>query len=166
MFCIDNFFVFYKSCCEVLRIKIVLLCAFEKGKRGAIQLFEQIKNDFKVIRYKLGQDIHEAIQNQPEISLEPRRAPAQATLFPITGAKLEDIRDDQEVYNVVWRRMILDDMASDPGQIITECHKSFEFLDKYPGMTHRDWNKVVMSFIHDVQTLYDLDLSEIFKMTA
>ena len=144
----------------------LLLCAYEKGKRGAVQLFEQIKDDFKVIRYKLGQDIHEAIHNQQEISLEPRVCSVQTTLFPMTGTKLGDVRDDQDVYNFVWRTMILEDMATDPGQIITKCHKKFEFLEKYPGMTHRDWNKIVMGFIHDVQALYDLELSEIFKMAA
>ena len=144
----------------------ILLCAFEKGKRGAVQLFEQIKSDFRVIRYRLGQDIHEAIQNQPEISLEPRTVSVQATFFPMRGAKLEDIRDDQDVYNFVWRSMILEDMASEPGQIITECHKNFDFLDKYPGMTTQDWDKVVMRFIRDIQTCYDLGIEEIFRMTA
>lgn len=144
----------------------ILLCAFEKGKRGAVQLFEQIKSDFMVIRYRLGQDIHEAIQSQPEISLEPRTVSVQATFFPMRGAKLEDIRDDQDVYNYVWRSMILEDMASEPGQIITECHKNFDFLDKYPGMTTQDWDKVVMRFIRDIQTCYDLGIEEIFRMTA
>ena len=69
-------------------------------------------------------------------------------------------------YNLVWRRMILDDMAVNPGEIRTECHKNFGFMDRYPGMTTRDWDKVVMSFIHDIQTYYDLELPEIFKMTA
>ena len=144
----------------------ILLCAFEKGKRGAVQLFEQIKSDFRVIRYRLGQDIHEAIQSQPEISLEPRTVSVQATFFPMRGAKLEDIRDDQDVYNFVWRSMILEDMASEPGQIITECHKNFDFLDKYPGMTTQDWDRVVMRFIRDIQTCYDLGIEEIFRMTA
>lgn len=144
----------------------ILLCAFEKGKCGAVQLFEQIKSDFRVIRYRLGQDIHEAIQSQPEISLEPRTVSVQATFFPMRGAKLEDIRDDQDVYNFVWRSMILEDMASEPGQIITECHKNFDFLDKYPGMTTQDWDKVVMRFIRDIQTCYDLGIEEIFRMTA
>ncbi len=144
----------------------ILLCAFEKGKCGAVQLFEQIKSDFRVIRYRLGQDIHEAIQSQPEISLEPRTVSVQATFFPMRGAKLEDIRDDQDVYNFVWRSMILKDMASEPGQIITECHKNFDFLDKYPGMTTQDWDKVVMRFIRDIQTCYDLGIEEIFRMTA
>ena len=144
----------------------ILLCAYEKGKRGAVQLFEQLKEDFKVIRYQLGQDIHEAIQNQPEITLEPHVHPIQATLFPMTGMKLDDIRDDQDVYNLVWRRMILGDMAVEPGQIITECHMNFEFLKKYPRMTHRDWNKIVMKFIRDIQTYYDLELPEIFRMAA
>ena len=144
----------------------ILLCAYEKGKRGAIQLFEQIKSDFKVIRYELGQDIYEAIQNQPQISLEPRTTKVPTTLFPMMGTKLEDIRNDQDVYNFVWRTMILEDKAFDPGQIIAECHKNFELQDKYPGMTHKDWNKVVMNFIHDIQKFYDLDLSEIFLMAA
>ena len=144
----------------------ILLCAFEKGKRGAVQLFERIKSDFRVIRYRLGQDIHEAIQSQPEITLEPRTVSVQATFFPMRGAKLEDIRDDQDVYNFVWRSMILKDMASEPGQIITECHKNFDFLDKYPGMTTQDWDKVVMRFIRDIQTCYDLGIEEIFRMTA
>ena len=144
----------------------ILLCAFEKGKCGAVQLFEQIKSDFRVIRYRLGQDIHEAIQSQPEISLEPRTVSVQATFFPMRGAKLEDIRDDQDVYNFVWRSMILKDMASEPGQIMTECHKNFDFLDKYPGMTTQDWDKVVMRFIRDIQTCYDLGIEEIFRMTA
>lgn len=144
----------------------ILLCAFEKGKCGAVQLFEQIKSDFRVIRYRLGQDIHEAIQSQPEISLEPRTVSVQATFFTMRGAKLEDIRDDQDVYNFVWRSMILEDIASEPGQIITECHKNFDFLDKYPGMTTQDWDKVVMRFIRDIQTCYDLGIEEIFRMTA
>ncbi len=144
----------------------ILLCAFEKGKRGAVQLFEQIKSDFRVIRYRLGQDIHEAIQSQPEISLEPRTVSVQATFFPMRGAKLKDIRDDHDVYNFVWRSMILEDMASEPGQIITECHKNFDFLDKYPGMTTQDWDRVVMRFIRDIQTCYDLGIEEIFRMTA
>jgi hypothetical protein len=62
--------------------------------------------------------------------------------------------------------MILEDMATDPGQIITKCHKKFEFLEKYPGMTHRDWNKIVMKFIRDIQAYYDLELPEIFRMAA
>ncbi len=144
----------------------LLLCAYEKGKRGAIQLFEQIKDDFKVIPYKLGQDIHEAIQNQSDISLEPRKRPSQATLFPMMGDKLEDIREDQDVYNLVWRTMILQDMATNVGQIISECHTNPVFLDRYKRMTHRDWNKVVMNFIHDVQACYDLELPEIFSMSA
>ena len=144
----------------------ILLFAYERGKRGALQLFDQIKNDFRVIRYQLGQDIHEAIQNQPEISLEPRVRPVHATFIPMTGAKLEDIRDDKDVYNQVWRTMILEDMASNPGKIISECHKNFKFEDKYSGMTHQDWDRVVMRFIHDIQTCYNLELSEIFSMTA
>ena len=62
--------------------------------------------------------------------------------------------------------MILEDMASEPGQIITKCHTDFKFLERYPGMTHRDWDKIVMNFIHDIQTCYDLELPEIFRMAA
>ena len=62
--------------------------------------------------------------------------------------------------------MILEDMVSNPGEIKTECHKNYEFEDRYPGMTPRDWDKVVMNFIHDVQSYYDLELPEIFSMTA
>jgi hypothetical protein len=39
-------------------------------------------------------------------------------------------------------------------------------MDKYPGMIHHDWEKIVMSFIHDVQACYDLELPEIFSMSA
>lgn len=141
----------------------LLLCAFEKGKRGAIRLFDDIKEDFKVIPYQLGQDVHEAIQGQPMISLEPKNKPVQAVLFPMKGRKLEDVRDDNEVYNYVWRTMILEDMAASPSEIISACHLNFNFQDRYPGMEHKDWNKVVMNFIHDIQTCYDLEIKEIFK---
>jgi len=144
----------------------LLLMAYEKGRRGAVQLFDEIKEDFKVIRYQLGQDVHEAIQNQSEISLEPRTKPIQATLFPMTGRKLEDVRDDADVYNLVWRTMILEDMASQPSDIISACHLNFEFQDRYPGMQHRDWDRVVMDFIHDVQDCYGLEIEEIFKSVA
>ena len=33
-------------------------------------------------------------------------------------------------------------------------------------MTHRDWNKIVMKFIRDIQAYYDLELPEIFRMAA
>lgn len=141
----------------------LLLMAYEKGKRGAIQLFDSIKDDFKVIRYQLGQDVHDAIQHQPEISLEPRIKPIQAILFPMSGRKLEDVRDDVDVYNLVWRTMILEDIASNPSDIISTCHLNFDFQERYPGMQHRDWDKIVMSFIHDVQMCYDLEITEIFN---
>ncbi len=144
----------------------LLLMAYEKGRRGAVQLFDEIKDDFKVIRYQLGLDVHEAIQKQSEISLEPRTKPIQATLFPMTGRKLEDVRDDADVYNLVWRTMILEDMASQPSDIISACHLSFEFQDRYPGMQHRDWDRVVMNFIHDVQECYGLEVEEIFSKVA
>jgi len=110
--------------------------------------------------------VHEAIQKQSEISLEPRTKPIQATLFPMTGRKLEDVRDDADVYNLVWRTMILEDMASQPSDIISACHLSFEFQDRYPGMQHRDWYRVVMNFIHDVQECYGLEVEEIFSKVA
>ena len=34
------------------------------------------------------------------------------------------------------------------------------------GMTTQDWDKVVMRFIRDIQTCYDLGIEEIFRMTA
>ena len=49
---------------------------------------------------------------------------------------------------------------------MTVMNKNFDFLEKYPGMTHRDWDKIVMSFIHDVQACYGLELQEIFRMAA
>ena len=99
-------------------------------------------------------------------SLNPRSKHVQATLFPMTGRKLEDVRDDTDVYNLVWRTMILDDMASSPSDIISACHLNFDFQDRYPGMQHRDWDKVIMSFIHDVQACYDLEIKEIFCAVA
>ena len=144
----------------------LLLMAYEKGKRGAVQLFEEIKDDFKVIRYQLGQDVHEAIQNQPEVSLESRNKPVQAVLFQMTGRKLEDVRGDADVYNLVWRTMILGDLASCPSEIISACHTNFEFQDRYPGMQHRDWHKTIMQFIHDVKECYGLKVEEIFGKVA
>ena len=144
----------------------ILLCAYERGKRGAIQLFEHIKEDFKVIRYQLGQDIHEAIQNQPEISFEIKKDPVIALFVRMSGRKLRDVREDEDVYNLVWRKMILEDMATKPSDIITECHLNFDNQDKYPGMQHEDWDRVVMNFIHDIQTYYDLTLPEIFSLSA
>lgn len=144
----------------------LLLMAYEKGKRGAVQLFEKIKDDFKVIRYQLGQDVHDAIQHQPEISLEPRNKLVQTTFISMTGRKLEDVRDDADVYNLVWRTMILGNMASNLSDIISACHLSFEFQDRYPGMQHRDWDKVIMRFINDIQACYDLEIEEIFQSIA
>ena len=144
----------------------LLLCAYEKGKRGAVRLFHDIKDDFKVIRYQLGQDVHDAIQNQPEVMLEPRNKPVQAVPFKMTGRKLEDVRDDADVYNLVWRTMILEDMASSPSDIVTACHTNFDFQDRYPGMNHRDWHRVVMDFIHDVQECYGLEVEEILGNVA
>lgn len=144
----------------------LLLMAYEKGKIGAVQLFDEIKDDFKVIRYQLGQDVHDAILHQPEISLEPRNKSVHATLFPLTGRKLEDIRDDGDVYNLVWRTMILGDMDCKPSDIISACHLNFEFQDRYPDMQHRDWDQIIMLFIYDIQRYYDLEMEEIFKSVA
>ena len=144
----------------------LLLMAYQKGKRGAVQLFDKIKGDFNVIPYQLGQDVHEAIQRQPEISLEQKVKPMRATLLSMNNRKLEDVRNDADVYNLVWRTMILDDMASSPSEIISSCHTNFDFMDRYPGMQHRDWDKVVMNFIHDVQERYGLEVEEIFRFAA
>jgi hypothetical protein len=84
----------------------------------------------------------------------------------MTGRKLEDVRDDADVYNLVWRTMILEDMASQPSDIISACHLCFEFQDRYPGMQHRDWDRVVMNFILDIQECYGLEVEEIFSKVA
>ena len=83
-----------------------------------------------------------------------------------TVRKLEDVRDDADVYNLVWRTMILDDMASNPSEIISACHTNFEFQDRYPSMQHRDLDKVIMQFIQDIQECYDLEVTEIFEFAA
>lgn len=144
----------------------LLLMAYEKGKYGAVQLFDEIKNDFKVIRYQLGQDVNEAIQKQPKISLEQHGATTQTILFPLKGAKLEDIRDDQDVYNFVWRTMILKEKASNLSEIIKDCHLNFDFQDRYPGMEHRDWERIVMAFLNDVKEYYNLTTDEILCKVA
>ena len=42
----------------------ILLFAYEKGKLGLPQLFNEIKEDFRIIPYQLGQDVDEALHNQ------------------------------------------------------------------------------------------------------
>lgn len=41
----------------------VLLCAYEKDQDGKNSLFREIKDDFRVIQYRLGQDVDEAIRS-------------------------------------------------------------------------------------------------------
>lgn len=42
----------------------ILLFAYEKGMLGLPQLFNEIKEDFRIIPYQLGQDVDEALRNQ------------------------------------------------------------------------------------------------------
>ena len=42
----------------------ILLFAYEKGMLGLPQLFNEIKEDFRIIPYQLGQDVDEALHNQ------------------------------------------------------------------------------------------------------
>ena len=42
----------------------ILLFAYEKGMLGLPQLFTEIKEDFRIIPYQLGQDVDEALHNQ------------------------------------------------------------------------------------------------------
>ena len=42
----------------------ILLFAYEKGMLGLPQLFNEIKDDFRIIPYQLGQDVDEALHNQ------------------------------------------------------------------------------------------------------
>ena len=42
----------------------ILLFAYEKGMLGLPQLFTEIKEDFRIIPYQLGQDVDEALYNQ------------------------------------------------------------------------------------------------------
>ena len=52
----------------------ILLFAYEKGTLGLSQLFDEIKEDFRIIPYQLGQDVDEALHNQfnTNIGLEQR----------------------------------------------------------------------------------------------
>lgn len=52
----------------------ILLFAYEKGMSGLSQLFDEIKEDFRIIPYRLGQDVDEALHNQfnTNIGLEQR----------------------------------------------------------------------------------------------
>ena len=52
----------------------ILLFAYEKGMLGLPQLFNEIKEDFRIIPYQLGQDVDEALHNQfnTNIGLEQR----------------------------------------------------------------------------------------------
>ena len=52
----------------------ILLFAYEKGMLGLSQLFDEIKEDFRIIPYQLGQDVDEALHNQfnTNIGLEQR----------------------------------------------------------------------------------------------
>ena len=52
----------------------ILLFAYEKGMSGLSQLFDEIKEDFRIIPYQLGQDVDEALHNQfnTNIGLEQR----------------------------------------------------------------------------------------------
>lgn len=93
--------------------------------------------------------------------------PSAIALFVrMSGRKLRDVREDEDVYNLVWRKMILEDMATNPSDIITECHLNYDNQDKYPGMQHEDWDRVVMNFVRDIQACYDLTLPEIFSLSA
>ncbi len=42
----------------------ILLFAYEKGMLGLPQLFNEIKEDFRILPYQLGQDVDEALHNQ------------------------------------------------------------------------------------------------------
>lgn len=52
----------------------ILLFAYEKGMSGLSQLFDEIKEDFRIIPYQLGQDVDEVLHNQfnTNIGLEQR----------------------------------------------------------------------------------------------
>ena len=52
----------------------ILLFAYEKGMSGLSQLIDEIKEDFRIIPYQLGQDVDEALHNQfnTNIGLEQR----------------------------------------------------------------------------------------------
>lgn len=39
------------------------MCAYEKDQDGKNSLFREIKDDFRVIQYRLGQDVDEAIRS-------------------------------------------------------------------------------------------------------
>ena len=71
-----------------------------------------------------------------------------------------------QCHNVTVKGVFFRYFATIPSVIITECHLNFDFQDKYPGMQHEDWYRVVMAFIRDMQTCYDLTLPEIFSLSA
>jgi len=45
----------------------ILLFAYEKGMLGLPQLFDEIKDDFRIIPYQLGEDVDEALRNRISI---------------------------------------------------------------------------------------------------
>ena len=85
--------------------------------------------------------------------------------FEVSAPRLADVEDDQEVRNLIFNRLQLDDSTSDL-QLQREVIEVFG--ERYPGMTANDWRHIIEDYtpmIRNASKAREVSLQE-YKMAA
>lgn len=137
----------------------VLLFAYEKGKHGVIGIFEEIKDDFRIFKYELGQDIHEALQKKELSSIGKLWEKTKTQVVPLISLS-KYLAEDSVVFNHL-STLFCSEIQYDWKVITSIYTENFELQENVPEMNAQVWHKLVSQFRNEIAEDYYLEVAEV-----
>lgn len=137
----------------------ILLLAYEKGKRGIVGIFEEIKDDFRIFKYQLGQELQEALKTEELSSIDKLWEKTKVKIIPLIS-KSRYLAEDTPVYNHL-HTLFSSDIKYDWKSITSIYTEDFELQDNVPGMNVQIWHKLVSQLRNNIAEEYYLEIAEV-----
>lgn len=136
-----------------------LLFAYEKGKHGVIGIFEEIKPDFNLYNYKLGQDVHDALKKKELSSIARLWEKTKTQVVPLISLS-KYLSNNSPVYNHLTT-LFCSEVEYGWKDITSIWSEDFDFQANVPEMNAQIWNKLVSQFRNEIAEDYSLDVAEV-----
>ena len=136
-----------------------LLFAYERRKHGVIGIFEEIKPDFNIYNYRLGQNLHDALKKKELSSIARLWEKTKTQVVPLISLS-KHLSDDSLVYNHL-KTLFCSEVEYGWKDVTSIWSEDFDFQANVPEMNVQKWNKLVSQFRNEIAEDYSLDVAEV-----
>ena len=136
-----------------------LLFAYERRKHGVIGIFEEIKPDFNIYNYRLGQNLHDALKKKELSSIARLWEKTKTQVVPLISLS-KHLSDDSLVYNHL-KTLFCSEVEYGWKDVTSIWSEDFDFQANVPEMNAQKWNKLVSQFRNEIAEDYSLDVAEV-----